>query len=185
MAKDMNFSSQLSNGQKGMLLDDGQFVAWDVDSNFAPEHNEILEEYFPYSLIVAKSSFLDGIIDVWANADATLCGPIVKSMVHNIDVHPTDKIRMIIDAAPPWEGTLKEFKQMCNTFPAPDPEDYENGEEDSEYQDDVEDWIEEIEEKTTASKLLRSHLVPREGEWKESKGGEFSAYNPRRKRNKA
>jgi hypothetical protein len=170
----IEFSSAVGKNMKGVIID-GEVFAWDVDPESGmPEHDTITDNRFSQSADAQMTYMgLDGVPYCNVSYYGNPFGDVARHAIGAFtDVRRGTELRIDSDHGSltmPFEDYVSYYRL------APDPEDFDDGEEDSEFIEELNELISLINSQKTVRQLL-------------GRGGEddvyegFSVYgNPRRK----
>ena len=185
---DDDFDHSVHLNQKGVFLENGEVLAWNIDDEAAPHHDDILTDVLKdrYQAL-ARLSFIRGTATGKTYAHIGVDAPVTSSAVGDLirvfsGLH--DDTTLVIEALPGlFEGTQAQWKALKKRYPAPDPDDYDDGDADTEYHDDIKQWAHDIANDThiTVTEFLRKGLLKGADKWRE-RDDEWRGNPKRRKR---
>lgn len=135
---------------KGYLTAEGGVVAWEVNSGGDPHHDEVSEFYCHE--YVAKMAFDIRRNEMYVDTMAPAFSSIAQSAVRSFTGYSKDTSLLIESGTGRLRTTVDGYFAMLRH--APDPDDYENGEDDEDYEKDTTEYVDKINSTKTASELL-------------------------------
>jgi hypothetical protein len=147
----METYSSVGDKMKGILTPEGRVVAWEIDHGGAPHHDEVAEamglEY------VARMTHDTNRNELYVDASGSLFGSVAQAAVRSFTgIDPNMPLRIDSDSGR-LVTTFNGYGKLLRY--APDPDDYEDGENDSYYLADMRGYVEKINQQKVIELLGR------------------------------
>jgi hypothetical protein len=171
----IEYDGAVGLNMKGLIID-GEVFAWDIDPKSGmPEHDTIVENRFGGDSFARMSYMLfDGVHCCDVSCGESPFGNIASQAVYSFSGASREAVLRLESAYETITIPLRDYANYARM--APDPDDFDDGEDDAEYFEEMREFVALINTQKTARQLL-------------GRGGEddvyegFSVYgNPRRKR---
>lgn len=106
-----DFGSMLGVGHKGMLLEDGNWVTWQVDASGWPDHGEVQEACFKYqNTLVTATHWFDSSLSIFSDEPFS---EQTQGVVHSFHGNRGSGSKIIIETmdGPTWEGDFRKYQK--------------------------------------------------------------------------
>lgn len=152
--------SAVGDNMKGILTYDGSVIAWEVNSGGEPHHDDI----DPMNMLqyVAKMTFDMSRNEMYVDTMSPAFSSVAQSAVRSFTGHLKDTSLLIESGTGRLRTTVSGYFYLLRN--APDPDNYDEGESDAEYEKDTRDYVDRINANKTASELLGREKSPEHAE---------------------
>jgi len=152
--------SAVGDNMKGILTYDGSVIAWEVSNGGEPHHDDIAD--LMNIQYVAKMTFDMSRNEMYVDTMSPAFSSVTQSAVRSFTGHSKDTSLLIESGTGRLRTTVSKYVSLL--LDAPDPDDYDEGESDAEYEKDTRDYVDRINTSKTYSELYGREKSPEHAE---------------------